>query len=332
MNIEADTTTRPEADRLNEERLLETIRHARLPLCITDPTLPDNPIVFANAAFCALTGYPIEEVVGRNCRFLQGRDTSEASIDRIRQIIASGEVDTVEILNYRKDGTSFVNALQIGPIMGEDGTPVLFFGSQLDTSSRREGERQARELADRELGHRLRNIVNVMSVMIRMSAREAEDVQTLARIVDGRLKTLSEAHFRTIGDSSESAARLRELLRPILDAYAPRGDAQFAFEGDDPQVPADLISALTLTVHELATNSVKHGALGAHEGRVALEVSADDGLKLCWTERGGPEVVAPERRSGSGIIRSLVAGVGGTLELDWQREGLVARLAFPADR
>ncbi|EYD73815.1 PAS domain-containing protein [Limimaricola hongkongensis] len=317
-------------DRLNEEMLLETIRHARLPLCITDPTLPDNPIVFANDAFCALTGYAVDEVIGRNCRFLQGANTTPDSIARIRRIIESCEVDTVEIVNYRKDGTAFLNALQIGPIMGDDGTPMLYFGSQLDTSTRREAERAARQLADRELGHRLRNIVNVMSVMIRMSAREATDIPALARTVEGRLKTLSDAHFRTI--ESPRAARLRELLRPILEAYAPNGAAQFDFKGPDPEVPADLVSALTLTVHELATNAVKHGALGDPDGHVAITMSEQDGLSLHWQERNGPEVIAPERHGGSGIIRSLVEGVGGTLDLDWHREGLVARLSFPTAR
>ena len=315
--------------RLNEEMLLETIRHARLPLCITDPTLPDNPIVFANAAFCELTGYTVDEVVGRNCRFLQGEGTTPDSIAKIRGIIQSCDVDTVEIVNYRKDGSAFLNALQIGPIMGDDGKPMLYFGSQLDTSTRREAEREARHLADRELGHRLRNIVNVMSVMIRMSAREAADVQALAKTVEGRLKTLSDAHFRTIESPRENAARMRDLLRPILLAYAPKGEAQFRFEGPDPEVPADLVSALTLTVHELATNAVKHGAFNEPEGLVTLTVTDTGGLSLMWEERDGPAVIAPERRSGSDIIHSLVMGVGGTLELDWRPEGLVAELRFP---
>ncbi|MGR3464289.1 PAS domain-containing protein [Limimaricola sp.] len=330
MKLETGETLGKGPDRLNEDMLLETIRHARLPLCITDPTLPDNPIVFANDAFFELTGYVAEEVIGRNCRFLQGADSAPESIARIRRIIESCEVDTVEIVNYRKDGSAFLNALQIGPIMGDDGRPVLYFGSLLDASNRREAERAARRLADRELGHRLRNIVNVMSVMIRMSAREAVDIQALARIIDGRLKTLGDAHFRTIESPREDPARLRDLLRPILEAYAPNGPAQFDFEGPDPEVPAILISAMTLAVHELATNAVKHGALGDPDGHVTIAVSEADGLSLCWRERGGPEVSAPERSSGSGIILSLVAGVGGSFELDWRRDGLVADLSFPA--
>ncbi len=328
LNVATSDQMQQGPDRLNEAMLLETIRHARLPLCITDPTLPDNPIVFANTAFCDLTGYTVEEVVGRNCRFLQGADTTPESIAQIRRIIHERRVDTVEIVNYRKDGSTFLNALQLGPILDEDREPMLYFGSQIDTSTRRDAERAARQLADRELGHRLRNIVNVMSVMIRMSAREAADIQALARTVDGRLKTLSDAHFRTIERPGESAAHMRELLAPILKAYAPRGEGQFTYEGPDPKVPANLVSALTLTVHELATNAVKHGALGDEGGHVAIAVSEADGLSLCWQERDGPEVVPPERRSGSGIIRSLISSVGGTLDLDWRPEGLVATLRF----
>src|SRR5215212_3938565 len=100
------------ASDLGPERELETgsgdlfaaaFRTARMPMLITDPRQPDNPIVFVNNAFSGLTGYAPSEIIGRNCRFLQGPDTDSVTVARIREAIRAGESIETEILNYRKD-------------------------------------------------------------------------------------------------------------------------------------------------------------------------------------------------------------------------------------
>ncbi len=82
------------------------VRATRMPMVITNPALPDNPIVFANEAFQSLTGYNREEIIGLNCRFLQGPKTDMRQVSRIRDAIAAGEAIDVDLLNYRKDGTT----------------------------------------------------------------------------------------------------------------------------------------------------------------------------------------------------------------------------------
>lgn len=205
--------------------MAEAVLHARIPLCISDPNLPDNPIVFANAAFFDLTGYAEDEIVGRNCRVLQGRDTTQESVQAVRDAIAGCRVETVEILNYRKDGSCFVNALQVGPVLDADGKLIYFFGSQLDITAKREAERKARKLAEQELVHRLRNIINVMSVVITMTAREEQDPKAMGAVLVERLRTLSDAHFITINQPDDHTADLHDLVQSILAAYAPLGAA-----------------------------------------------------------------------------------------------------------
>ena len=316
----------------HEDILGQAVRHARLPLCITDPKLPDNPIVYVNAAFTELTGYALEEIVGQNCRFLQGPKTTRESIDTVREILLDRRVDTVEILNYRKDGTPFTNALQLGPINDENGNLAFFFGSQLDVSERRRAEREHRELADEELLHRLRNIVNVMTAMVRMTSREEPDPTEFANKVMARISALGAAHFETIGRSDQTEIDFATLMGPIERAYTPgRGD-QIRLSGMNPVIWHQLVSPLTLALHELATNAVKHGALSTPEGQVSVDVSLLKApARMCfrWQETGGPEVAKPSRSSGSKIIQSLTRAAGGTLSYEWRREGLLATAEFP---
>jgi PAS domain S-box-containing protein len=100
------------------------------PIVVTDATQPDNPIVYCNAAFASLFGYAVAEVVGRNCRFLQGPDSDPVVIADIRASVAAGDGIRREILNYRKDGTSFWNDLTIDPIRDAAGRLTGFIGTQ----------------------------------------------------------------------------------------------------------------------------------------------------------------------------------------------------------
>ncbi len=115
--------------------LFSAIQATRMPMILTDPHRPDNPIVFANRAFVALSGYSEEELVGRNCRFMQGAETLPDTVARIREAVAARRTITVDVVNYRKDGERFVNELYISPIFAEDGELLYFFGSQVDITA-----------------------------------------------------------------------------------------------------------------------------------------------------------------------------------------------------
>ena len=124
-----------EAHRREEAALAQSIRLSPIATVLSNPRLPDNPIVAANAAFCALTGYEESEIVGRNCRFLAGPDTEPWLTERIRQALRDLRPSLTEILNYRKDGTAFRNAVLIAPLFGAEGRPAWFLGSQVEVDS-----------------------------------------------------------------------------------------------------------------------------------------------------------------------------------------------------
>ncbi|MDY1045226.1 PAS domain S-box protein [Pseudomonas coleopterorum] len=116
-------------NRPNGDPFVAALRRTRMPMVITDPRQRDNPIVFANAAFYQLTGYVTEEVIGRNCRFLQGPATNAAHIAEIREAIRRQEPIQIKIQNYRKDGKPFWNDLSLEPVFDDVGTLVYFSAS-----------------------------------------------------------------------------------------------------------------------------------------------------------------------------------------------------------
>lgn len=115
-----------------EGALFASISLSPIATLVTNPRLPDNPIVCVNAAFCALTGYQERDILDRNCRFLQGADTESEQRASLREAIEHGRPALVVLTNYRKDGTAFRNAVMVAPLFGADGTIEYFIGSQMD--------------------------------------------------------------------------------------------------------------------------------------------------------------------------------------------------------
>lgn len=108
------------------------IENSPIAAVVCDPNLPDNPIIECNAPFLHLTGYDRTEVIGRNCRFLSGARTEPGRVEKIRFAIASHRPTLLEILNYRKNGTQFRNAVMIVPLFDDKGQLQYFLGSQVE--------------------------------------------------------------------------------------------------------------------------------------------------------------------------------------------------------
>jgi len=118
-----------EADQGWIRSLLEA-DEVEMSVVISDPALPDNPMIFVSEEFEKQTGYSVEESLGRNCRFLQGKTTNAHAIEAVRQGLQARTRFTIDILNFRKDGTPFLNRLRIRPIFADDGQLIYFAGAQ----------------------------------------------------------------------------------------------------------------------------------------------------------------------------------------------------------
>ena len=313
----------------------QAMAQTRMAICLCDPNQPDLPIVFANRAFRRLTGYSEEEIVGRNCRFLQGPKTDPEPITRIREAIANEDVVVVELLNYRKNGTTFWNALHLGPIYNDKGELVYFFGSQWDVSdvrAARAEERHAKEMA-RELSHRMKNMFAVISGIVNVTGR-VRGIQGEAAEINSRIQALGRAYETTLDDASSGSIDIGEAIRAVLLPY-DRDAERLALTGNGVRMPFTIISIVGLVLHELAANATKHGAWAREGGRVSVDwrPSKDaSALVIVWREEGGPAVDTGEIVPGTGtaIVDRLLATGRGTIEREWSPEGLTATITVPA--
>lgn len=210
------TTVDPDAptDMSNQRSdiFFAAVQTTRMPMIVTDPRQPDNPIIFVNRAFLEMTGYGRDELIGNNCRFLQGPDTDRETVSSIRDAITSHDEIAVEILNYRKDGSSFWNALYISPVYDDRGELVYFFGSQLDVSRRRDAEDALRQAQKMEalgqltggIAHDFNNLLQVMSGYLELIEHAVES--------DPLNPSLLRKSVDRARDAAGQAARLTQQL------------------------------------------------------------------------------------------------------------------------
>lgn len=303
-------------------------QRTKMPLVVSDARQPDYPIVLANDAFLDLTGYAAEELLGRNCRFLQGEATSDTAVAQIRAAIAQENEATIEILNYRKDGTSFWNQLHLSPIYDEQGVLAYYFASQIDVTDNRR-VRMLEEAEHRlllEVDHRTKNVLAIVDSIVRLS--RSDNAASYAASVQQRVQALSRTHM-LLAENGWQEVELADIIRTQVQIF-DRGD--IVIEGPKVMIPASSTQPLGLALHELAANAALHGALSQRRGGLRISWEQDaSGLTLTWQERGGPKPPAePGRGFGSLLLGAVVEKqLGGRISRDWRDEGLLLVISLP---
>lgn len=231
-------------------------------IVITDPNLPDNPIIYVSPGAERITGYSADEMLGRNCRFMQGAKTDPESVRQVREAIRDGRECTVELLNYRKDGTPFWNALFLSPVRDEQGRLVNFVGVQADVTVRRHLEDQLRQAQKMEavgqlaggVAHDFNNLLTVISGY--------SELLLMTLPPDGRQRE----SVKSISEAGERAAGLTQQLLQLS-----RNAVQVATVLDLNQVVTDTDKLLRRVIGE---DIVLTAILDSRIGRV----EADAGL------------------------------------------------------
>jgi len=306
---------------------LIAVERTLMPMTVTDPRQPGNPIVLANQAFLKLTGYTPDEVIGRNCRFMQGPDTDPAALDQIRDAIKEQRECCIDICNYRKDGSSFINELHISPIHDDDGELLYFFGSQMDVTLRRQAVDliAAEHALLREVDHRAKNALALVQGIVRLS--DATEPAAYAAAVQGRVDALAGAHA-LLAEGRWRTVALERLLRAVAEPY---GLLRVALHGSEAEIPAGQVQSLALVFHELAANAARFGALSSDGHLTVRWHSTEARLVVMFEETGGPPAAAPQRLGfGLTMITAIIARqLRGTVDFDWQPGGLRCTITLP---
>lgn len=338
------------------------IRATRLSMLITDPRQDDNPIVFANDAFCDLTGYPREEIIGRNCRLLQGPDTDRAVVKKMREAVEARRDIAVEVLNYRKDGTPFWNSLYLSPVKDENGQTVFFFASQFNFSRHKErelrlttdknffeqevaartGELQetlrAKTILLHEVDHRIKNNLQLINSLLMLQMRRVEDpdAKAVLRATLERIEALGTVHQRLYQSNDVGTFELADFVRDLagnLAAAAGREDVRIALDLEQVYLPASKAAPLGLLVNEIMTNALKHAFAGGRTGTIRIEIRGRDAmLRIKITDDGvGLPQTPGQGKFGRTLIDTLVRQLNASLTCS-AGPGTEIGIAMPIDQ
>lgn len=329
------------------------VHATRMSMTIVDAQAPDLPIVFVNDAFLNMTGYRRDEVLGRNCRFLQGPDTEGPVVKALAQAINKGEATNQDLLNYRKDGTPFWNALQISPVRNAAGLIVYYIGSQVDVTARKAAEaaleaaaaEQARTaqqaLADRtallhEVDHRVKNNLQLITSLLVLQTRRTLDDATRAALQSmlSRVSAIATVHRRLFQSHDLERFDVATFIRDLMgDVSSGREEVDIRLDLERVDIAAAQAAPLALAVNELVDNAFKHGLTPGRPGRLRIQVRRLNGhyvIEVCDDGPGLPEngVFAPG--FGLTITNLLAQQLRATLQFEAGEPGLRAILKLPA--
>ncbi|MFB6157289.1 MAG: PAS domain S-box protein [Haloferacaceae archaeon] len=318
-------------------------------ITVADARQDDVPLVYANAAFERITGYDSAEVVGRNCRFLKGEKTDEETVATLREAIEDERAVSVEIRNYRKDGTPFWNQLDIVPVRDDAGEVTHFLGLQRDVTERREREERLTVL-NRVLRHNLRNRLNVVRGYAEeiQATGKGDDRAAAGHIIDAVEELLDIADqvrsFRKVVGSDRQVLRTHDLV-PLLE----RAAAGLRRERPDATVRLSLPEEAPVRAHETLPLAVGElfdlaaGPAGAvpdlsvrvddDDDRLAVElvdhggtIPADD---LAVLEEDGETAIGHPQGVGAWLLRWVVVYSRGEIGVDTSAGARTVRLRLP---
>ena len=274
-----------------------------------------------------LFGYTFSEAVGKPITMLIPRDRQGEKRALLEHINRGERIDHYETVRQRKDGILIEISLTVSPVRNAKGEIIGASKIARDITERKRREAQLLILA-REAEHRARNMLSIVLATVQLS--RADSAHELKRAIEGRIQALANvaelfAEFRWKG------ADLHTLVTQELSPFYQQGLTPCRVEGPSLMLEPNTAQAIAMTLHELATNAAKYGALSVPDGHLHVEWSLieNNQVVLRWTETGGPTVEPPMRGGfGTQLMKAMIGSqLQGKMTFDWRAEGLACEIS-----
>jgi len=331
-NISARRAAEQEVEE-ERTRLRRIIEEAPFPVIVH---AEDGEVLHISRTWLDITGYTREELATMNDWVARAYNAGGGDPDAVvrtdieRLYSLERPIDEGEYVVRTAEGKKRVWAFRSAPVGEQKSGRRLAVSMAADITERRDGEERIKLLM-REVDHRAKNALMVVQSIVQLS--RSEDPAEFSDAVEGRIQAMARAHS-LLADAKWSGADLQRLLADELAAYA---DERVDLSGPPISLRPETTHAVSLALHELATNALKHGALSAEHGRLNISWSylqPGGTLAIRWEETGGPPVDGEPVRHGFGsiLLRQVVESqLGGTLDLEWLAKGLFCQLSIPGD-
>lgn len=258
-----------------------------------------------------------------------------ADRDRVREaFLATRTVEGAYEIDFRTQLNGDVRWISARGHGGEIGVVEhAMTGIFIDISGRKNAE-EGHELLAGEMSHRVKNLLAIAAALTKITSRSASSTEDMSKQLTNRLIALGRAHdlVRPLPGHQGTAALLGDLFTVLLAPYDDEGAFAGRIRVAVPRmgIGREGATGLALIVHELATNSLKYGALSTETGTLDISgTQKSDAISIIWKEHGGPEVTAPPKGDGYGsklIRQTMEAQFGGEISYDWSSEGLIVTL------
>jgi PAS domain S-box-containing protein len=287
----------------------------------------DGIITSWNTGAHRVFGYTAAEAVGQPITILIPADRQSEEREILTRLKRGERLDHFETLRRRKDGTLIVVSLTVSPVRNAEGQIIGASKIARDITEQKRSQEQIATLA-REAEHRSKNLLATVQATVRLS--QSETPGGLKQAIEGRIQSLANIHSLFV-KTRWIGADLSTIATQELAPYSEKNQRRVHIVGPPVVLEPDVAQIVAVTLHELATNAAKYGALGVADGQVELKWShdADRRLHLRWTESSGPKVQEPTHKGfGGRIIEQMIAQRSGKMHFDWRAEGLVCEITL----
>ena len=287
----------------------------------------DGVIATWNNGAERMFGYSAEEAIGQPITIVIPKEQLHEEHEILTRVRRGERLDHFETVRRRKDGSLFDISLTVSPIKNNEGKIVGASKIARDITEQKRAQEQIATLA-RETEHRSKNVFANVQAIVAVS--QSDTVDGLKHAIDGRIRALANVHSLFV-ETRWRGANLQTIAKNELAPYSEADERRVRIYGPPLLLAPDIAQAIAMTLHELATNAAKYGALSAPDGQIDLKWSREGAgrLTLQWTEIGGPAVQKPTRRGfGGRIIEQMIAQLNGAIHFDWRADGLACQIDF----